>query len=68
METTQPKIFLTRQEACERSGLSLSTIARMLRDGDLTRYRVNRSADGTVIRIDQAELDKLTSVPEGVVE
>lgn len=50
-------IWLTRQQAADRAGVSLRTIANCLADGRLTRHKDKLGR----VKIDAAEVDALAS-------
>lgn len=56
METAE-KTWLTRQEAAERAGVHLRTVARWLAEGTLTGHRVRGRHR---VRIDASEVDSVT--------
>lgn len=61
MTTTKTTLWLTRQQAVDRSGRTLRTVDRWLADGVLTRHTTGTGH----VRIDAAELDLLlTPVPD----
>jgi excisionase family DNA binding protein len=53
--TKAPPVWLSRQEAAARAGVSLRTIANCLADGRLTRHKDKLGR----VKIDAAEVDAL---------
>lgn len=47
--------LLTREEAAEKLGVSLSTIDRYLRDGTLRRVKIGKR----IVRIESAQIESL---------
>jgi excisionase family DNA binding protein len=64
VQTIKDKTYLSRQEASNELGVSLMTIARMLCDGRLTRYKAK---NGHNVLIDKAQVDAINAKKVNVV-